>query len=432
MVEQNKDFYLGIDMGKSRAMISIYREDMKDPETVSTVRGTEKFGIPTAMFLEKKGTTYYGEEALKRKDLPNGDFFTDIYTEALQENPEETTLYHGLLVQFVRRLIRLKERFRLNDDPSCVAVTVPALTEPAIALWKYVRRELGMTEKNFQFMDYAESFFFHTYHQEPALWQHDVALFYFQETDLLFYRLHRKGGSGISLVTAEQKNWQVSESICVDYELKDEYFANIVRESFAGHTISTVYFVGDGFDGNWLQESLRIMGSNKRGFLGKNLFTRGAAYGAWRYVEPESWAFFFSCEYKMQAEVDLQMESHGEEGRIRLVEAGQNWFSPTPSYKLLYGGTSQLVLMIGRIGALNRQTVTFELEDLPKRPENALRFRIQAIPQSGTEVTVVLADDGFGELFQSSGKIWKFQLHLNQETTETGDRSVHGYRKDGR
>ena len=165
-MDQKKEFYVGIDIGRDRAMISLYRDDQKEPETISTVRGMEKFGIPLVMFLEKKGTTYYGDEALKRKEQPNGDFFEDIYEGALQEQTEETTLYHGLFVQFVRRLIRLKERYGLKGDPTCVAITVPVLSQQAIALLQYVRQELDFSEKELIFMDYAESFFLHTYHQE--------------------------------------------------------------------------------------------------------------------------------------------------------------------------------------------------------------------------------------------------------------------------
>ena len=58
-MDQKKEFYVGIDIGRDRAMISLYRDDQKEPETISTVRGMEKFGIPLVMFLEKKGTTYY-------------------------------------------------------------------------------------------------------------------------------------------------------------------------------------------------------------------------------------------------------------------------------------------------------------------------------------------------------------------------------------
>ena len=45
-MDQKKEFYVGIDIGRDRAMISLYREDQKEPETISTVRGMEKFGIP--------------------------------------------------------------------------------------------------------------------------------------------------------------------------------------------------------------------------------------------------------------------------------------------------------------------------------------------------------------------------------------------------
>ena len=431
-MDQKKEFYVGIDIGRGRAMISLYREDQKEPETVSTVRGKEKFGIPLAMFLEKNGTAYYGDEALKRREQPNGDFFEDIYERAQQEETEETTLYHGLLVQFIRRLIRLKERYSLKNNPACVAITVPVLSQQVITLLEYVRQELELSEKELVVMDYAESFFLHTYHQEAVLWQHDVAMFFFQGLELTFYLLHRKSGLKVQLVTSEQKHWQVPESICTHADLMDEYFSNVVREAFANHAISTVYFVGDGFDGDWLRESLRVMGTNKRGFLGKNLLTRGAAYGAWRYSSSGSWGFFFNCDYKMQGELDLRIESQGADGFIRLIEAGQNWFCQTPSFKLLYGGIPEIVLKISQIGVANSQLLHLELTDLPDRPESALRFRIQAIPKNGTEVTLRLSDDGFGEFFKSSGKIWEFPVTLEVEGGSTMEKTLYHHRKGGR
>lgn len=52
---------------------------------------------------------------------------------------------------------------------------------------------------------------------------------------------------------------------------------------------------------------------------------------------------------------------------------------PDTVFKLLYGGTPEIVLKISRIGAANSQVLHLELTDLPDRPEAALRFRIQAI-----------------------------------------------------
>lgn len=157
---------------------------------------------------------------------------------------EETTLYHGLFVQFVRRLIRLKERYGLKGDRLVWQSQFRYCHSRRLRCFNTYVRSWISAEKELIFMDYAESFFLHTYHQEAVLWQHDVAMFYFQGAELSFYLLHRKSGLKVQFVTAEQKHWQVPESICTHAELMDEYFSNVVRESFAKHAISTVYFVG--------------------------------------------------------------------------------------------------------------------------------------------------------------------------------------------
>ena len=72
-----------------------------------------------------------------------------------------------------------------------------------------------------------------------------------------------------------------------------------------------------------LKESLRVLGGNKRVFLGKNLFTKGACYAGYRYTDASSWGFFYNCDYKMQGEIRMQVQCGEENIEIRLVEAGK-------------------------------------------------------------------------------------------------------------
>ena len=135
-----------------------------------------------------------------------------------------------------------------------------------VTVFQWMCKELGLFGEQFFLMDHGESFFGHTYHQEALLWQHDVALFDFSSEHVTFYLLHRRHGAKIQIVTAEKKMWNVPAYVHQDASVKDEFFANIIREAFASHMISAVYFVGDGFDGDWLKESLRVLGGNKRVF----------------------------------------------------------------------------------------------------------------------------------------------------------------------
>lgn len=167
--------------------------------------------------------------------------------------------------------------------------------------------------------------------------------------------------------------------------------------------------------GIWLKESLLVLGGNKRVFLGKNLFTKGLVMQGTDIQDASFWGFFYNCDYKMQGEIRMQAQCGEENIEIRLVEAGKNWFASMPEYVLLYDGTPELSVTIGEIGQIHAQTRVFPLTDLPDRPEKTLRFRIRTLAENGRKVVLHLEDDGFGELFESSGKVWEFPVTFEPE-----------------
>lgn len=60
-------------------------------------------------------------------------------------------------------------------------------------------------------------------------------------------------------------------------EEKDEAFARLLTNCFANRSVSSVYLVGDGFDGEWMKQSLAVLCRGRRAFLGQNLFPKGHA-----------------------------------------------------------------------------------------------------------------------------------------------------------
>ena len=56
--------YLGIELNDSYAMVSYMQPNMEEPETVSTIAGSENYRIPTLLARRKNvGMWYYGEDA---------------------------------------------------------------------------------------------------------------------------------------------------------------------------------------------------------------------------------------------------------------------------------------------------------------------------------------------------------------------------------
>ena len=110
-MEQKKILYMGIDLTDEQAMVSLFGRGMEEPETIMTGASKERYGIPVAMYLADSGHIFYGEEALRRKENPQGDFFDHLYQRALDETESESKFYQGLLRQFVQRLIQRQVSF---------------------------------------------------------------------------------------------------------------------------------------------------------------------------------------------------------------------------------------------------------------------------------------------------------------------------------
>ncbi len=408
MEEKNK-LFIGIDLNSTRAMVSLYFEGMEEPETISTEPGEERFRIPTAVFCAEEGKYYYGDEAVRRRDDPDGSYFSNLYEEALYE---ENVIYRNMLVLFLRRLIRFSERYEDYKMEPYLAITVPEISDEAVNLFLDVREELGFSNENFQLMEYSESFFAYVYHQEATIYTHDVIMFDFEKETVTSILLHADAPGEIKRVIADQDVWDFPGYLEGQKSAMDEFFSNIIRQAFEKNIISGVYFVGDGFDGGWLSDSLRAIGPNKRVFKGKNLYTVGACFAAYRYLYTEGWNYYFDCPYKLQGEISLQVTEDGESKFIRLVQLGENWFSPTKKYYFLYDGNPTLETWTRFRQRMNARKDSFMLEFMPEREPRSIRLSIQAFPLNGREVLLRVADDGFGELFESSGKLWEFPILL--------------------
>ncbi len=406
-MEPKNKLYIGIDLNYDRAMVSLFYEGMEEPETVSTIPAEEHFRIPTAVFSTEQGSVYYGDEAVRRRDDPNGSYFSNLYGEALRE---ENVIYRNMLAQFLRRLVRFSERFDEYDPEPFLAVTIPEISDEAVNLFSEMREELEFPAENFQLMEYGEAFFAYVYNQDPSVYRHDVVLFDYERESVRSITLHADYPGEIKRVTSSSRFWDFPGYLVGQHAAMDEFFSDIIREAFEKNIITGVYLVGDGFDGGWLNASLRVVGPNKRVFKGKNLYTVGACYAAYRSQCTEGWNFYYDCAYKLQGEITLQVMADGEKKYIRLVQLGENWFSPTPKYFFLYDGNPTLETFTRFRQRMNARKDSFVLEFMPEREPRSIRLSIQAFPVNGREVLLRVLDDGFGELFESSGKLWEFPI----------------------
>ena len=68
----------------------------------------------------------------------------------------------------------------------------------------------------------------------------------------------------------------------------------MLQKAFENRIITTVYLVGEGFEGGWMKNSLTFMCRGRRAFMGNNLYSKGACYAGMLRDYPEKW----NCIYK--------------------------------------------------------------------------------------------------------------------------------------
>ena len=410
---EKTSYYLGIDLDNDNAVISYFQLNMKEPETVSTVAGSKVYQIP--LILAKKhgiGQWFIGEEA-KRLALLQGEEAVSGLLQAALAGKEffiegETYKAQELLALYIKKLVYLAGKLGNPVIPDFLVITLEQLSREVTELFLQVAERIGIPEGKLTLIDRRESFYYFAFSQQKELWLHDVCLFDNRGDEVWCRRLERDQRTMPQLVTIseEQRN--------IDRANKDASFLKIVSEVTGGHIVSAVYLTGDGFDGEWMKESLSFLCKGRRVFMGKNLYSKGACYAAARkcMTEENSWQFVYMGDNEMKVNVSLKVQSQGKTEFFTLISAGDNWYETVGECEVLLDGSNEIDFWLQLPNSKEAKIEKLTLADLPERPPRTTRLRIKAQPVSDMEVKIRIKDLGFGEIFKSSDKTWEYMMSL--------------------
>lgn len=407
-------FYLGIDLDDQNAVISYYELNMREPETLSMVAGSEVYQIPTLLTKKKGiGQWFIGEEAARLSMRQGEEGATRLLARALNK---ETIFADGerypadeLLCLYLKKLFLLAGSLGKSQRPDKVVICLEALSREAIQLFAEMTPKLGLDETQVTLFDRKECFYYFAYHQEKDLTLHDVYLFDYRGTDMHCCRLAKHQNTKPQLVTLSEEVRRIGESS------KDESFLHILQDCFRGKIVSSSYLTGDGFDGGWMKQAVSFLCQGRRAFVGKNLYSKGACYAAAVLDGQEEWQYVYLGDNEMKVNVSLKIHNKGSVEFFTLISAGDNWYEKVGECEVILDGTPEVVFWLQPPNSKNAKIERLELSDLPKRPNKTTRLRIVAKPLSDVKVQIQIHDLGFGELFKSSDKVWEYVMSFAEE-----------------
>ena len=403
--------YIGIDLSDKCAMVSFFQPNMKEPETTGTIAGSEVYQIPTLLAKRKHlGQWYYGDDARKMAKTSEVICVDALLRRAVNGETirieEESFESWELLGLFIKKVMELP--MKLGNVPRCdrLIISVDKLSRENMEVFWKIAPKLGLRPEQFMVIDHKESFYYFALSQQEDLWIHDVYLFEADNENLHYYGLKRNQRTTPQVVTIKE-----SVRMPLDGD-KDDEFLKLTQKAFENQIISSVYLLGEGFEGNWMKNSLTYICRGRRVFIGNNLFSKGACYAGYVRDHEEAWKCIYMGENEMKFNLSLKTRDKGNLSFQTLISAGKNWFETKGQCEVILSGSGEIDFWKQLPNSREAVIETLELTDLPQRPDRTTRLRITVTPIADDKVEVEIKDLGFGEIFRSTDKIWKYTMTM--------------------
>lgn len=376
---------LGLQLDASYAQLTYYSSAMKEPVTVSADGESESYLIP----MDKT--------AWEQANSPQG--------------PMEN------LVSFIRRCLEPVASLGEPADMR-IMVSVRVMDEVVGQRIPQALEQIGVERKYVFLQDYKSSFYYYTINQKKELWSGDVALLEYEDETMVGYVLHINKSTRPALVTVEEAARQpVNDKVrdgregeAWDRE-RDRLFFELLKKVFERRNVTTSYLLGDYFDKEWAKRSFQYLCFHRHAFQGKNLFTKGACYGAMERMG------LFGTQDMLFMGADLVHENLGMNMRIRgretyypLITAGVNWYEAHHVCEFIPDQERSIAIITKPMTGGQEVSHLLRLTHIPQRPNRATRLRMSVYFVSSTRCRVEVEDLGFGEFYRPSGKKWEREI----------------------
>ena len=415
--DKDRKYRIGFDIREDCCQVS-YCERGGEIFTFSQKEEAEEYNIPTLLF-KKAGVDewFFGQAAKERAGDPDGTLIANLPEAAIADQPIEIEGRNydavKLLGLFLDRCFKMLARAVPSDRIGAVMFTLKTVDERVVNLFEKIKPTLPVPEEVVSIEEHDSSFYHYMLFQEEELRQKDVLLLEYKGQDrLLLSRLtyNRRTSPIVSVVkNSEYVGLPYTSPLDMDMQL-----TKILQQELAAGNYSSAHLIGEGFDGQWMRDSLKLLCRNCRVFQGNNLYSKGACASACCKTDaPDAVEhYFFLNDHKLQANIGIKATSRGDEGYYPLLDAGVNWYEAKREEDFILEGTGELQLIMMPLTGGKASEYTIRLDELPVREDRLTRVRLSLSLESEHQLLIRIRDMGFGEIFPSSNLRWEKGIAL--------------------
>jgi len=412
---------VGYDLGKRYTQISCFNRNTLEPDTIGTGAGEENispeyFLIPTVLAVTKeKHDWLFGREAVKAvaedEAVQVGDMLAAAADGQMLRVYGKEFSPEKLLEKFFRKTLSLLNSYVPSSRIGKLVVTVEKQELRLVSAICNAMAAMGINKNRLSIIGHTQSFFYYALAQKKELWINDIGLFEYGEDGLRYCQLALNHAAGIAGVQTKDYSNTMPYDMLSNPQLKENLpvlFSNIAQTTLHRQVVSTLYMTGQGFAGKWADDIFRSLCVGRRVFKGMNLYCAGACYAAREYAgEGKMPNFLFLGGGVLHHEIIILAQAYGREVELSLAQPAKPWYEQKFEVELILYGENEVELCIRDILKKEETVRSIVLTGLPKRPERMTRILIKSEFLDESHFVVTIHDEGFGEFYPSSDRIWE-------------------------
>lgn len=421
IMDNPRKLIVGYDLCDDYSQISCYSYKTFEPIPISPTEDEENTLIPTALYLQKEPRIWlYGREAIISAKEENGILVDKLISKL--KFGEEIKIYEQkynavyLMEKYLRKTLTLIKNYFPTEVITQIVITLHEMDPVVIEGIYEALYLLGIEKDRANIIGHGSSFMYYALSQNRELWLNDVGLFDFNEDGLDFYQISINRRTNPMIAGLEKKDFSdtLNHNILKDKNVDSAYtFETIANTTLYRQIISTLYFTGRGFEGDWVKESITNLCAGRRVFVGQNLFTKGACYAAKEISGDEDLGNIILLNNEMiVSSIGIRVYVDGITQEVLLTDAAVPWYEVNKEVEVIPDEAKEIEIVFRNIMTKEMIRERIPLHNLPKRPKRMTRLNINISCQDKTKVMLTITDLGFGDIYPATGTVAEYLLDI--------------------
>lgn len=440
-------WYFGMDINVEHTQLCYYCEELNEPESLFQDGYPDTYLLPNAVFYGYETKQwYYSHEAMTRRLQEDGFFVEQLLQktnsmERVQIEGQWLTydeIYQKFLIWHLESAIlrrkanqvqQLKEEEATGEQETTEEMDMgQAIARLVLTVYRYdkhlfdllygIKEHFHLSDDSFCIIGHTNSYLHYVFEQPESIRNNSVGLFDYHKEGMEYYRIDIQRKQVPMVVKVIHKSYQDRMGYYRIYDHKTELdmkFLEIVREVTHESYLSAVYMTGVGFSDEWARQSLNELCAGRRVFLGQNLFSKGACYAArsgTNVIDPSR--YMVESEDMVLYDVGL-LTGNSVTSFVPIALGGREWYNMKGKRIIFLDNTNRIELLYRNRYQNEAMREIVEIQGLPNRPNKTTKLSLEVEMSQGDKGAVVIRDEGFGDLYPTTNKIYRKEFTIEKE-----------------